>query len=258
MLPIMLMEKLRRGLRPSAAGACGFRVVAHRPLVRAISLVGVALVVVAAAAFGYWLGMARSELDRDYLLALEIRERVQRDRIESLDGELANSRLAQTVDAQAASSLRDTISDLHDRVAGLREEVTFYKSLMAPSSIERGLQIAEFDLRRGELDNQFTYHLLLTQAEQQRSWLQGDVRLEVQGVRADTSGQSVEEVLPLTELGDVDDYPLPFRFRYFQDLSGTVTLPDGFRPRTVRVLATPKGTSAERQERSFDWIVQSG
>jgi hypothetical protein len=162
------------------------------------------------------------------------------------------------VDAQAARSLRETISELRGRVAGLREEVTFYKRLMAPSTIERGLQIAEFELDRGEAENQFTYRLLLTQAEERRDWVQGGVELEVQGVRSTPDGGSVEEVLSLTELADTEAYPLGFRFRYFQNLSGTVTLPEGFRPRAVLVTLTPKGRSAERSERSFDWIVRAG
>lgn len=216
-----------------------------------------ALVVAGGVGLGFWLGQRTSELDGDYLAALETRERALQSRLEFLTRELADVRLAQSVDAQAAASLRDTIAELRDRLAVLREEVTFYKSLMAPSSIERGLQIAEFELGRGEQENEFTYHLLLTQAEERRDWVQGDVELAVQGVRAAADGSSMEEVLPLTEVSEPDAYPLKFRFRYFQNLSGTMALPPGFRPRAVLVTMTPRG-GADRAERSFDWLVEAG
>jgi hypothetical protein len=250
------MEKLRKLVsRPPAAGE-RYRVVAHRPAQRAALACGVIAVVLAAAGLGYWLGVSKRALDVTYLEALETRERALETRVEALNRELADARLTQSVDSQAAQSLRQTIAEMRDRLAGLREEVTFYKSLMAPSSLERGLQIAELDLGSGEADNEYTYHLLLTQAEERRSWVQGRVEVEVRGVRGGGEGSGAEEALPLTAISEVENYPLRFRFRYFQDFSGVVTLPEGFRPQAVVVVATPSGGGAERAERRFDWIVQ--
>lgn len=221
-------------------------------------LVLLAVLVASGVGMGFWLGVRKGDLDVEYLESLEVRARALEGRVDSLTRDLADARLTRNVDAQAAQSLRETIAELRDQQAGLREEVTFYKSLMAPSSIERGLQIAELELGRGEADNQFTYHLLLTQAEERRDWVQGNVTLDVQGVRARLDGSSAEEVLPLTDLTDVDPYPMKFRFRYFQNFRGTVTLPEGFRPQSVRVTVVPRGRSGDRDERSFDWIVDAG
>ncbi len=246
-----------RGRRSSSAAA-GFRVVRHRPGLRVLLGLLVALVVAAGFGLGYWLGGARVDLDRTRLEALEVTRLAREAEVERLTQELVVAELAQTVDGQAAQSLRDTVGTLRDEIGALREEVTFYKSLMAPSSLERGLQVAEFELGAGTDDNQFTYHLLLTQTAERRSWLQGNVRLDVIGVRAADDGSSVEEVLALTDLTEVEDYPLRYRFRYFQDLAGVVTLPAGFRPRSVRVTVTPSGGNADGLQRSFDWLVRSG
>lgn len=253
----MLMDKWR-GRRRSAPAAGGqYRVVAHRPVWRAVVAVGVALVVVVAAALGYWLGAATRDLDATYLEALETRERALEVEVDSLTRDLADARLARNVDAEAARSLRDTISEMQERIGGLREEVTFYKSLMAPSSIERGLQIAEFDLGPGEGERVFVYHLLLTQAEERRSWVSGQARIAVEGLRTLEDGSVAEASLPLSDLSGLEDYPLRFRFRYFQGFEGQLTLPEGFRPRAVVVSVAPSG-GAEASERRFDWIVQSG
>lgn len=217
-----------------------------------------ALVVVAAAGLGYWLGVSKSDLDRTRLASLEIRQSAQQERLESLVRELADAQLAQSIDAQAVRLLRETISELRGRLAGLREEVTFYKSLMAPSSMERGLQIAEFDLSPGNESSAFIYRLLLTQTAERRSWISGEVKVEVRGERSGADGAAVEEVLSLTELADVEGYPLRFRFRYFQDFSGRMTLPEGFQPRSVRVTATPGSGSSDAAEREFDWTAEAG
>lgn len=251
------MDKWRRLKRPAPGAGGQYRVVAHRPVWRAVAAAGVALVVAAAAGLGYWLGAATRDLDTTYLEALETRERALKADVDALTRELADARLAQNVDAEAARSLRDTISEMQERIGGLREEVTFYKSLMAPSSIERGLQIAEFDLGAGERDGTFVYHLLLTQAEERRSWVSGRARVAVEGLRTEEDGTVVEASLPLSDLTSLEEYPLRFRFRYFQDFEGLLTLPDGFRPRAVVVTVAPAG-GAEPAERRFDWILQTG
>lgn len=216
-----------------------------------------ALTVAAAVALGFWLGNASAELDRSYLSSLEARDRASEARISALNRELADVRLAQSVDAQAAHSLRATIGELRQELASLREEVTFYKSLMAPSSLERGLQIGEFELVAGEREGQFFYHLLLTQVEERRSWVEGQVRLVVEGTGPGEDGRSARLVLPLTDIAELDTYPLRFRFRYFQDISGSVTLPAQFTPEAITVTATPSGGGAEPVERTFDWIVRA-
>lgn len=253
----MAWEMLRRHRRQVPRGAEGYQVVVYRPLRRALLLVLLALVVLAAAALGFWLGRGTGELDRTYLAALEVRERAVEARLAELTRELADVRLAQQVDAEAARSLRQTIAELRDRVAGLREEVTFYKSLMDPSSRARGLQIAELEIHPIDGQRRFSVRLVLTQAAERRDWIRGSVQVRVEGRRAVPDGGTSEAVLPLTELADLETYPLPFRFRYFQNLTAEVTLPDGFEARAVTVSAAPEG-SGEGIERRFDWAVQPG
>lgn len=252
----MLWQKVSALVSGSPHG--GMRVVAHEPWRRSLMLVLLGLLILAAVGFGFWLGLSVSGLDRTYLDALETRHRAGQARIGILNQQLADARLAQSIDAQAAGSLRETLGELRGEVAGLKEEVTFYKSLMAPSSLERGLQIANFELGRGDARNSFTYRLMLTQAKERRDWVQGKVEVQVHGTRATEQGEGAQEVLPLTELAELESYPLRFRFRYFQNLSGTVTLPEGFRPQAVLITVTPKGRSADAAQRSFDWIVQAG
>jgi len=145
----------------------------------------------------------------------------------------------------------------------LTEEVTFYKSLMAPSSLAKGLQIADFELTALEKPGTYRFHLLLTQVETRRDWVQGEVTLEVEGRMAAASGTDGSDsatvngpkVLPLTEIGEGDSYPLKYRFRYFQDLSGVISLPRGFEPERIVVRAGKRGASTQPLSRTFDWTV---
>ena len=219
--------------------------------------VGLVLVVCSAVAFGYWLGGQTALRNGAYTASLERLDQSHRAKIAQLNGELIDARLAQTVDQQASQSLRSLISELRDEVAGLEEEVVFYKSLMAPSSLAKGLQISDFELLPAEEGNKYAFRLLLTQAVVRRDWVQGAVELSVRGWMQADEGEK-EKLLSLADLGAQDAYPLRFKFRYFQNLTGLISLPDGFRPELVVVAATPKGKSAEVLQRSFRWALNAG
>jgi hypothetical protein len=233
------------------------RVVAHRPRQRLFMLMLFSLVALGGSLGGFYLGNAKSGLDMTYVDALEELDSANSAQIVELKSQLVDAELAREVDGQAAAQLRENIKQLRDEAAGLKEEVTFYKSLMAPSSIERGLQVAEFELSATEEVNQFTFHILLTQVEARRDWIQGDVRLQVRGRhRPDGAAQYEELVLSLTEIADIEPYPLKFRFRYFQDLSGMLTLPTGFLPEAVVVTAVRRGSRSDNLQRAFEWAVR--
>jgi len=238
------MAILRKRLS-SSKGAPEMRVVSHHPLYRVFWGFGVALICSLGVAGGYWLGGAKSGLDASYMASLESMQAANSERIAELQARLVAAGLNNDVDTQTVAELRETIKTLRDELATLNDEVTFYKSLMAPSSLARGLQIAEFAVEPTGKEKQFTFHLLLTQVESRRDWIQGEVDLLVRG-----GGQ---QVLSLTEIADADTYPLTFRFRYFQDLSGIITLPEDFEPESVEITARRRGASAKDLSRSFVW-----
>ncbi|MEJ2088023.1 MAG: hypothetical protein P8Y69_06035 [Gammaproteobacteria bacterium] len=233
------------------------RVVSHHPWRRGL-LIGAVLTLCGMGSIGgYWLGRSTAELDRTYVTSLERLNVANQAAIERLEASLVEADLVREMDEDAARELKGSIGELKDRVASLTEEVTFYKSLMAPSTLARGLQIADFELAPTDRADQFTFHLLLTQVESRRDWVQGDATLEIQGRMSggNSTTDDVERVLSLTEIATEGTYPLKFRFRYFQDLTGVITLPQGFSPDRIVVTAGKRGASAEKQTRTFEWTV---
>ncbi len=204
-----------------------------------------AVLLLAIAGAGYAGGRLFSGLDQSYLAALEeMRTALEREG-DALRRQRVNLQIEKTVGVQATDALREDIKSLRDEQAKLRQELVFYRSLMAPAKVRRGLQVASFELfaRRS---GSFGYHLLLTQVTNQRARLRGKVWLTVAG---ELAGEA--QVLPLTELAEVDGYPLSYRFRYFQDLAGELRLPPGFQPTEVRVVV--EGRGSKKLERSFLW-----
>lgn len=235
------------------------RVVSHHPWRQALMIAAVLMLSGVGTVAGYWVGRSTAGLDGTYVASIERLNSANQNQIENLQARLVEADLVGAISRDAARELRESIRGLRDEVASLSEEVTFYKSLMAPSSVARGLQIADFELTSMERADQFTFHLLLTQVESRRDWVQGDANLEVHGQMVGSELPTVEgeQVLRLTEIAADGSYPLKFRFRYFQDLTGIITLPPGFEPERIVVKAGKRSASTEALSRTFDWVVAS-
>ena len=168
-----------------------------------------------------------------------------------LERQLADIKLSQVVDRDANESLRQTIKSLRDELSAAQEEVLFYRQLMAPSQAQRGLRIEKLELNPGQTANEINYRLLLTQVVERHDWASGVVTIDVAG-----SWDNEQVVLPLTELTKLDSYPLPFRFRYLQDFTGVLTLPQGLTPERVIVTAATPGKKGKRIQKTFNWTLE--
>ena len=61
-------------------------------------------------------------------------------------------------------------------------------------------------------------------------------------------------ILPLRDLDSgVADLGVKFRFRYFQEVKGTLNLPQQFVPEQVQVVLQSTGSKAQRVEESIEW-----
>ena len=153
------------------------------------------------------------------------------------------------VDRVATEDVRETIRDLRSRVTGLQDEVRFYRSIMVEDEgVEKGLSLNKIDIR--PLQNQRArYSVLLSQVVDNAGYVAGTVNLKVVGTL-----KGKETSLALTRLDkQVNDAGAAFRFRYFQELTGELQLPDGFVPARVEVSVQAAGKSGRKIEQSIDW-----
>lgn len=156
---------------------------------------------------------------------------------------------SQAIDEQALNTARDTIADLEGTIADLEADLTFYRNIMAPSETSKGLQVDRLTLRDARGEGRYDFKLVLTQVGDNKSYISGVVAVNIIGEQ-----QGEQEVIPLRDLSEeVEDLGVRFRFRYFQDVEGTLALPDNFQPYEVQVVAKAEGGKASQAERTFDW-----
>ena len=172
---------------------------------------------------------------------------------ESYRKEVAALKLADEIDVQSDVNVQQTISDLQNQLAQVQEEVRFYKGIMLPNVEDKGLRIERLRVENAGEPNRFKYNLLLTQVVDKHDFVQGDVEINLMGDSAES-----ESSLRLADISPQEQDSIRFRFRYFQNIDGELTLPDGFTPREIMVVAQSAGRSSQRLERRFTWQVGEG
>ncbi len=208
------------------------------------------VVLLSVAAIAYALGSTVAAPHSAVERLNDLRDDFDQDRMDELRAELTELRMVQGVDTSAADEVRATFRELQDEIASLEEEVAFYRSLMAPAELAKGLHIERMQLRPTERPRVVSYELVIAQTVARHAWQKGDLYFEVHGAVA-----GERAVLALTEIATIPEYPMSFRFRYFQNYSGEFTLPADFTPETV-IVTLDRGDAGEVVQRRYDWAVK--
>ncbi len=168
--------------------------------------------------------------------------RAERDRLEK---KVAIIRQAGKVDKQAYLDIKQRLENEQTEMLDLRQEVAFYRAIVNNASLHRGLYVQNLQLLRGDKPDEYRYRLILTRYMDSRWQVKGTIKIAVEGVRAGKPARIDGEKLTKNRR---------FRFKYFQEVSGTLRIPADFQPTNVIVRALPAGKGhAKAVERSFAW-----
>ncbi len=162
---------------------------------------------------------------------------------------------AKKIDDEAHESVESMLGDLQADVQKQKQELAFYRGIIAPEDGKRGLHIQEFRLTPAGADAEFRMRLVLVQAAFKHDRrVSGKVTMSIEGARNGT--QTSYNVADLMSGEDATE-SLGFSFRYFQNFERQLILPAGFVPQRVNVEVSPKGRVADTIKQSFDWSVKS-
>lgn len=174
----------------------------------------------------------------------------------------ANSQARLAVLEQETEVVRKANRLLREEEAGrqaeinrLRTELDFYSRLAGTGGEQTGLAVYQVELTRTDSPQVFRFILTLTQNIRRASIVSGKASLDVEGTLEDRPVTLYWS--QLTEGTTIDN---AFRFKYFQQLEGYLTLPESFSPNRLIVSLDVKGQRKSLTS-GFDWqelLVESG
>lgn len=227
-------------------------VVKHQPGLQRKRRLALVTAVVVAAALGYLSGAGlfnyKHEQALDSLNRLSSEHRGLQQETQALRQQVANLESGRAIDDLAKQQIQDTISGLKADLSASQKDLSFYRNIMAPSDNARGLQVQSAELKAMAENRRYAYKIVLAQVADNKSYVSGLVAVNLIGMQGDK-----QEVVPLRDVTELKELGIKFRFRYFQNISGELVLPQDFTPERIQVVAQSKGKKASRIEESFEW-----
>src|SRR5690242_20392350 len=213
---------------------------ARRP--RALIAAAVALAIVLIFGLGVLTGHHIAAVKGSAARAFELAKRN-----EDLQNQLAILQRDRQVSQIADRVLQKNLAERDEEIRSLRADQAFYSRLVGADSRPGGLAVHGIELKPIPHTRAFNFTVALTRSAESGKEMEGRLSLAVEGIRADKLA-----VLDWSELGGpAAGNGLPFAFKYFQQVQGTLMLPADFTPNRLRITLQPQeGPSVTR---SLPW-----
>ncbi len=145
----------------------------------------------------------------------------------------------------ALEDLQRTLGERQEEIAALRADLAFYGRLVGGARRE-GLAIQAMRLRPVADSRAFNFSVTLTQNIKRDKDIEGTVTVDIDGVLGGKLTKLDWKALQQSDPAAGIEY----RFKYFQQIRGTLMLPEGFTPSRLHVHAEGDGGRADQD---FDW-----
>lgn len=174
--------------------------------------------------------------------------------INGLREQVVKAEQTSSVDKLALQDLRVNTQRLRQQISQLEEDVLFYKQIAGSGSRSSGLVVSSLDLQATSAADHFRYKIKFEKIGNANSMVEGYTNIAVSGVK-----DGMDLTLPLSVLSNSSQGEnIRLRFRSFQDVEGEITLPYGFEPSRVEILAVTEEPDNKTLQKNFSWLVESG
>ncbi len=188
--------------------------------------------------------------------AEELREQVEflSRELDSISKRLERMQARETVLNREADVVRQANKLLKEQESGrqaelkrLQSELDFYHRLAGTGGAQSGLDVYRAEIIPTDSTRVFQFILTLTQNIRRASIISGRVHLDAEGTMDDRP-----VTLYWSRLSDGETPEPSFRFKYFQQIEGYLTFPDGFNP--TRLVVTLEAKKQKKPvQRKYAW-----
>jgi hypothetical protein len=143
--------------------------------------------------------------------------------------------------------LREQESSRQAEINQLQSELDFFRRLAGTGGRQSGLDVYHMELVPTDSQRVYQFILTLTQNIRRASIISGKARIDLEGTMEDRPVTLYWSRLSGNEIPEPS-----FRFKYFQQLEGYLTLPEGFSPVQLRI-TLDAGDRQKPVQKSYDW-----
>lgn len=200
---------------------------------------------------GFLLGKFKQDLLKEQIAVMDVDNQALQIRNARLSSELARIQVTDATEQQTLKSLLKSNKQLENQLAIANNKLFFYERVVSPELEKKGVQVYSFEVTKNNLTEQWDYQLVLMQSKQGRRLLKGKVNITLSVFE---EGKLTQIKLSELEKNSVES----FRFKYFQTLQGSFSLPEKITVDEVIINVAVPGNrwyKSQKLEERFEWRV---
>ena len=170
------------------------------------------------------------------------------DERDELRRELNRVQREAQMDQVALKAVKEQIKQFQTERLEMEEELAFLRGIVSDTSDKNRLRVQKFKLKPGLEKGQFDYQFSVSQVINSETTAKGKILISVEGLQQD---QAV--ALDLKDMTDGKLRSHKMQFRFFQNIEGTLTLPDDFIPAKIVIEVDPEGKKQDSVKAIYDW-----
>lgn len=207
------------------------------------------LVAVSSGWYGYQVGSSGTK-DALVVFKPSMQERISAlvAEQEELRRQLKMANQSAEMDQAAIKATKERIKQLQDERLKMEEELAFLRGIVSTASGKRSLRIQKFKLTAGTSKDEFEYAFTVSQVINSGLVAKGQISLELEGLQ---DGKSV--ILGLAKIADDQKSSHKMRFRYFQNVTGKIKIPAGFKPVKLTIDVRPESKKLDGVTETYEW-----
>jgi hypothetical protein len=223
----------------------------QRPALWIMSIVAIFLLVLVLLGLAFDQGRRIAGYDSSEAMAYveQLQQQIKQLQSESDESQRRAAMLERNsrIDDDTSEQLKKSFDALQAEAVELKKELSFYKSIVSPEDGKQSIMIQTIQLKKDE-QGSFDYKIMISQRGRNDSFARGTADVTIKGLL-----QGKSKVLELSAISDEAKNPMKFGFRYFQNLTGKLKLPEGFIADYLRVKLTPKTAKLDAVDEQFPW-----
>ena len=221
---------------------------AYHPVMRRIKWLLLILITAGIALVSFNLGSGRIAWSVDFMDQFGRQDKhliFAHEQIDALTIKVEKLKRNAKVDAETTEQNQRILREKEIQIQRQEQELAFYRKLLAPESVNSGVNVKDFSVRASMQESAYYYDFLLMQSGGGNEIAKGKVSISVDGSQGDVMRRI--DILP----DDTD--AMKYSFKYFQRLSGVFDLPANFKPQNVTLIISPATKSIDKYKSNYLW-----
>ncbi|MCW8931320.1 MAG: hypothetical protein OQL19_13905 [Gammaproteobacteria bacterium] len=201
--------------------------------------------------------------------SLLVQQSVLKKKNTDLNKELLHLERKYLLEQESCQLIQMGMNQDQKKITELEKELAFYKGIVSPTT-DRGsiylqsMKIEPYKSRKIEpekdLSRLYQYDFTVAQKTKKRSYTKGLIKVFIKGKQ---DGKSVKHSLisllePSKNKKELKDKGFTYSFKYFQEFSGIMRLPEGMIPQSVDIIIDTKKKKSIIELGDLEWSQSGG